>query len=177
MRVDETQRAYFDWLTRQVAGGQRLRPLLRLLYQKQFVWIVPNDDNRLADGWDLRDEFLREQPGADVESVRSLPNFWVSTLEVLIALSRRLEFQTSISARIWAKQLLENLDLHRLTGRLTPDQEDYADEVLDRLIWRRYKMSGEGGFFPLRTETQDQRKLEIWDQMSIYLNERYPLWR
>ena len=37
--------------------------------------------------------------------------------------------------------------------------------VMDRL----YDMHGNGGLFPLRKPSKDQRKVELWYQMSEYL--------
>src|SRR5690349_15038133 len=55
---------YYQWLYSQV-GSTRLKDrtrtywrLLKLLFTKEFVWIVPHDDNRIADGTDLRYEFV-----------------------------------------------------------------------------------------------------------------------
>jgi hypothetical protein len=65
--------------------------LARLLYKKEFVWLVPNDDNRRDDGKDLRWEFMNdtgEEPGDEWLSLEC------SMLEMLIGLSRRLSFET-----------------------------------------------------------------------------------
>ena len=40
-------------------------------------------------------------------------------------------------------------------------------------VERRYKRSGEGGLFPLKNAAKDQRKVEIWYQLSSYLLENY----
>lgn len=57
---------YLKWLYRQVASSKYRNPartywsLLRQLYTTEFVWTVPNDDNRVEDGRDLRYEFLKK---------------------------------------------------------------------------------------------------------------------
>ena len=51
---------YLTWLYSQV-GSVKLRnkakshwSLLRQMYTKEFIWLIPNDDNLLEDGRDLR---------------------------------------------------------------------------------------------------------------------------
>ena len=61
------EEAYFTWLYKQVGVLSAKNPsrthwsLAKQLYAKEFVWFIPNDDNRLEDGRDLRFEFLVEQ--------------------------------------------------------------------------------------------------------------------
>lgn len=167
MTNDHLAHEYFGWLVHQVGNGKGYYHLLGLMHEKEFVWFVPNDANRLQDGADLRLDFSE---GRDL--VR-LP--CVSTLEVLIGIARRLEFQTSTDASKWAMNLLENLELTAYRGRLATRQVEEVDEILENLIWRRYQADGTGGFFPLAWPEEDQRQVEIWYQMAAYLNEQ-PEW-
>jgi hypothetical protein len=159
--------AYFQWLVSQVQieqNGNRPRTyheLMEQLHNREFVWIVPNDDNRVADGFDLRLEFLR---GGQYR----FP-FGVSTLEVIVALSRRLEFNAEGPSREWAWQLIKNLRLHKMADPLSFYKRKKIDEILDNLIWRTYQRNGLGGFFPLKDTDDDQTKIEIWYQMSAYI--------
>lgn len=137
------------------------------MHEKEFVWFVPNDHNRIQDGADIRLDFCEGQ------AKLVLP--YVSTLEVTIGISRRLEFQTSTDASRWAMTLLENLELIPYRGRLTAEQQEDVGEILENLVWRRYKADGCGGFFPLAWPEEDQREVEIWHQMAAYLNEQ-PEW-
>ena len=84
---------YLTWLYSQT-GSVRLRnkarthwSLLRQLYSKEFVWLVPNDDNRVEDGRDLRYEFLHET--GHTRASREWLAMGCSFLEMLVALSRR----------------------------------------------------------------------------------------
>lgn len=168
---------YFDWLYSQVCSVRAKSPsrtyknLFHILYTTEFVWLVPNDDNRVEDGKYLRYEFL------DHEGIRLSPSdqFWMelgcSFLEFLIALTRRLEFNTDISATTWFWKLLENINLRRLNDRVDISRED-VEETLNRVIWRTYDEDGNGGLFPLDYPEQDQRKVEIWYQASAYLIEQ-----
>jgi hypothetical protein len=160
------EREYYLWLASQVKPDDRGQPrtydgLLNHLHRREFVWTVPHDDNRVADGFDLRAEFLR---GGRYD----FP-FGVSVLEVIVALSRRLEFNAEGDAREWAWQLIRNLRLHRMHDPLSHTKEVRIDEILDALIWRTYRPNGAGGFFPLKHTDEDQTKVEIWYQMSQYI--------
>lgn len=168
---------YLRWLYSQVSRVTAKNPqktywtFLRKLKGIEFVWFVPNDDNRIVDGKHLRFEFLEElKLKAD--------DVWLdagcSMLEMLIGLSRRLAFETEDEPRDWFWRLIDNLDLSDLNDK---DYNRYSDldvfEAMQKVIWRTYSSNGDGGLFPLDGPHQDQRKVEIWYQMSAYLLERY----
>jgi len=166
---------YLTWLYSQV-GSVRLRnssrthwSLLRQLYTKEFIWIIPNDDNRVEDGRDLRFEFLESEGLNQDQEWLSLG---CSMLEMMIALSRRLAFETGDKPRDWFWHLIETLDLEQFNDRTYDDHaRTLIDETLDRVIWRLYSADGRGGLFPLRHATEDQTQVEIWYQLSAYLAE------
>lgn len=168
---------YSEWLYSQVCSvraknpSKTFRNLFHILYTKEYVWLIPNDDNRVEDGKDLRYLFL------DVEDIELRPEDqrWLelgcSFLEFLIALSRRVEFETDIDAITWFWKLLENIGLNNLNDRVEIDR-DSVEEILDRVIWRNYEYNGRGGLFPLYDAREDQRKVEVWYQLSAYILER-----
>jgi hypothetical protein len=171
---------YLTWLYGQVGSVKLKNPsrtywfLARQLYKKEFVWFVPNDDNRVEDGRDLRHEFLNECEISWVDPEwMSLP---CSIFELLLGLARRLSFEAEGEPRHWFWHLLENLDLRQFNDRMySLDKKKYEgeiDECLDILIWRRYLASGEGGLFPLENPEHDQREVEIWYQLNEYLLEQ-----
>ena len=165
---------YFRWLYGEACYPEENNPnhkfwnLLRVFYGKEFIWIIPNDDNRAEDGKDLRQEFV------DTIYFKTPDQNWMrmgcSVLEMLVALTRRLAFETDGSPREWFWVLLENLDLTKYNDNtLVPIPE--VEEILDAVIWRTYHYDGTGGLFPLRRPTEDQRQVEIWYQLSAYLLE------
>jgi hypothetical protein len=169
-------KAYLHWLEQQVREGSTHQKktyidLMEVMHAKEFVWQVPNDDNRIADALDLRREFI-----SDGNHHRLAPDELgpVSFLEVLIALSRRLSFQAGGNAEGWAWQFLCNLELHRMPDPLSRYKARRADEIMDTVIWRNYAPDGTGGFFPLAFAEEDQRKVEIWYQMAAYVREIHP---
>lgn len=166
---------YLEWLILQV-GGVRvtdIHPVCNLMHQKEFIWFVANDDNRIQDALDLRLEFLYEQ-NLDVPS-DALRLVHVSVLEVLVALSRRMEFFLNGAANEWAWVLMQHLGLHKYRGRLTPKKREHVDQILDDLVWRKYDADGQGGFFPLAWPNEDQTKIEIWYQMQNWIGEQHPM--
>jgi hypothetical protein len=167
---------YFDWLYRQVSSvevknpSKTYRNLLYILYSKEFIWLVPNDDNRMEDGKDLRYIFLYEEGIEDSRRDTHWLNLDCSMLEFLVALSKRLEFETDIETESWFWTLLDNIGLSHLNDRAHIDREE-VEEILDRVILRKYKYNGGGGLFPLRYPERDQREVEIWYQLSSYILE------
>lgn len=170
---------YLKWLYHQVASI-RLRnstrtywSLLRHLFTKEYVWLVPNDDNRVEDGRDLREEFVKE---CEVIPDSAWLGIGCSMLEMLIGLSRRLAFEAEGESRDWFWLLLENLDLKQFSDYVYSDRNpavrEYVDSVLERVIWRTYDGDGSGGLFPLMYPDTDQRHVELWYQLSAYLLER-----
>lgn len=166
---------YFVWLCRQ-AGVVRRRArkdnwwkLMRLLHRKEFLWFVPNDDNRAADGKFLRREFL-EETGADHDHFFLDIN--CSVLEMLVGVARRLEFMQEDDVTHWFWVLLGHLrlDSYNDSTKLPAEQ---IDDILDALIWRTYSPTGDGGLFPLKDPSVDQRGVEIWQQMSAFVIQEY----
>lgn len=165
---------YLRWLGTQIRGEEDGHPgrtydgLLDIMHEKEFVWLIPNDDNRVADGLSLRVEFCRKY-GFSTDSLNDVgPG---SFLEVLIGLSRRLSFAAGGNALGWAWVLMNNLALHRITDPVGRSKAHRAHDILDTCIWRSYSHDGVGGFFPLRRPTENQCQVEIWYQMAAYLDE------
>lgn len=166
---------YLDWLYKAIGPSRNRNPartywLLAVeLHRKAFEWFVPNDDNRVQDGLELRLEFV-EETAAEHDEV------WLeeqcSMLEMLIALSRRCAFETSEDPYNWFHVLLDNLGLRAFVDESFDDDFQLnVDVILTAVIDRTYSPDGRGGLFPLKEATQDQREVEIWYQMSSYILE------
>lgn len=166
--------AYLTWLYRQTTHILSRNPsktywkLFRQLYVKEFVWIVPNDDNRVEDGRELRYEFLEN------DNRYAFDREWVdlpcSFLEMLIALSRRISFETDADAESWFWHLLGNLGLIECNDASRYDMGE-VDDAINVVIWRTYDFNGVGGLFPLNRTRRDQQNVELWYQMSAYILE------
>lgn len=165
---------YFTWLYSLVGDPGIKDPtrtywrLLQQLYTVEFVWIIPNDDNRVEDGKELRYEFVDQSGLNDVDLRWIQPE--CSMLELLIGLSRRLSFEAEGEPRDWFWRLIDNLGLLKYN-----DARSYSpanvELVLEKVIWRTYQPNGRGGLFPLVNPQDDQRRVELWYQLSAYVLE------
>ena len=170
---------YFKWLCAKVSYVMNPTPsltywkLLKILHNTEFVWILPGDDNRAEDGKELRIEFLHAGDIPDSPMWRELP---CSILEMLIAFSRRADFQTDIPAQEWFWELIDNLKLKEFNDGCDFSKYDieYIEMILDQFVWRTYNEKGEGGLFPLNVLDgyHDQREIEIWYQFFSYLDDQ-----
>ena len=176
--IQQLDEEYFTWLYSWV-GSVKLRnrarshfSLAKDLYSKEFIWIIPNDDNRAEDGKALRLEFLRAMDLDISEVSRNWLDLECSMFEMLLGLAQRLSFEAEGEPRVWFWHLIETLDLAQYNDRV---YDDYArrkiDETLDQVIWRTYRADGRGGLFPLRRPREDQTEVELWYQLSAYLLE------
>lgn len=172
---------YFNWLCDQVHVDQIERSywlLAKDLYHKEFIARIDHDENRASDGLELREEFVRENRYDEELDIDK----GCSILEMLIALARRMDFETSDpndpydtndSTSYWFWEMIDNLNLIEFDddSYIELDGQTYVDWILDGLIERQYEPNGDGGLFPLRGMCEDQREVEIWYQMSAYLME------
>lgn len=170
---------YFEWLYSLIGSVRNRNParshwnLARQLYVKEFVWLVPNDDNRVEDGRDLRFEFF-DKTGTD-EADPNWMGLGCSMLEMLIALSRRASFESDKTPGEWFGLMLHNIGLAKYSdAHYSHEIAQDVDETLDRVIYRTYEPSGHGGLFPLHNTFYDQRKIELWYQLAEYILEDCP---
>lgn len=165
---------YLHWLYSQVGDVNRRSPsrtfwsIFRLLYRKEFVWFIPNDDNRAGDGRALRYEFLSDNHITEVD--RNWMELGCSFLEMLLGLARRLCFESGGTTADWFWHLMGNLqlDIYRDSVQIPHDE---VEDILNTVIFRTYRRDGLGGLFPLKHPRRDQREVELWYQLNAYLME------
>ena len=170
--------AYFEWLYGQVGPLKNRNPsrnywhLCRKLYTTEFIWFVPNDDNRVEDGKELRQTFARSTRYQLDDPHNLWQDLGCSMFEMLVALSKLAAFESGRSHVEWFWRFMHNLELDLYTDDLYEISiEEEVEEVLERINQRTYNSDGTGGLFPLHHARQDQRKIELWYQMSSYLLE------
>lgn len=162
---------YFAWLCGEIMdvrtrkGPRTYWKLLRRLFSTEFTWFVPNDDCRAEDGRELRDEWAALE---DIHVDPEWATLGCSFFEMLIGLSRRLEFQTDRDTEYWFWHLIGNLGLLGHNDRSKFSEED-VDDRTSMVMYRTYDHCGNGGLFPLRAPSKDQRQVELWDQLNAYL--------
>jgi hypothetical protein len=166
------EEVYFNWLCAKVTDpfGRSLNDvkLLEDLHKTEFVWLISGDDNRAVDGQYLRKEFF-DQSHFPVEHY--FLEYTCSVLEMLIAFSRRAEFQTDDPPSEWFWIMVDNLGLRELNGTDEENLEQY-NEIMDIFLWREYSDLGYGGLFPLKWSPNNQRSIEILYQFFEYLSEK-----
>ena len=175
--MEKNERSYYNYLVRLVRTpeSKRYTLLLEHLWRKEYYSILPNDQNRAKDGLFLRREV---NEGQDFGPCR--------VLEMLIALSRRMEFQLygtdydkTYKDLFW--ELVNNLDLIKFDNLEAAKDAMYLeiDHILTNWIERRYSPDGYGGVFPLnnwqKSSGIEQTEVEIWYQMMLYLSENYAI--
>lgn len=168
---------YLDWLMGIVGGRRNVSNhwgLIRQLGSREFVWLIPNDDNRMEDGRELRDEFIGDATLHPSDS--DWYNTGCSCLEMLVALARKASFESDLTPGGWFWLMLGNAGLRRYDDRAYqhPETAQEVDDIIDRVIYRNYDSNGAGGFFPLNEPTRDQRRVELWYQLAAYILEDFP---
>ena len=162
---------YYIWLKNVLKCAlpehRRYSKLLLTLHSTPFRWTLYMDKNRMMDAYVLRDDFTQDSGNHILGPV--------SCLEVLVALSRRIEVEImgepgNDHYDRWFWIMMENL------GVLLEDDiydERFVSRKLDIWLDRLFDKNGNGSIFPLKKVTSDQREVDIWYQMQAYLNENY----
>jgi hypothetical protein len=167
---------YYDWLCSLIIDNNNYSKLINLLYRKEFIYFIPNDDNRAYEGRELTAKFAEIN---DIEYVYDDYENNCSMLEMLIALSFRCEEvmtnrQDFISYKEFFWTMLHNVNLTKYADENWSVESEFEVEfILTRINTREYDANGKGGFFPLKYYKKDQRRVELWYQMNGYLVENY----
>lgn len=176
MREDIRAR-YFKWMVSLIFNDTicDYSELLGVLDDMPFRYVLEMDKNREMDGVALRYRFGYENgiSGDDVsEAMGDIP---CSVFEMMAALCLRC-----------AEQIIDD-DISEYTGRMFCDmlRSLGIDEqingrvdifnvrrITDEFMDRKYCRNGQGGLFTVSYPDRDMRKVEIWYQMCLYLDER-----
>lgn len=179
---DEVINAYFEWMCSIVEtvkpshGGVTPhslshRKLLMHLHDKEFIFLIPKDENRADDGIDLRRRFALFSDYTGACRYLTGP---CSILEMMVALAIRCE-ETIMDEPLygdrtkqWFWGMIANLGL----SAMTDDRFDRrkVDDVLERFLYREYDSDGSGGLFRIKNCDRDLRRIEIWYQLCWYLD-------
>lgn len=171
---------YLDWIMkdRLLLTDREIKNYISLfdvLFDMDFIWIHPLDENRAADGLVLRSDFEYE---TGLYIVGLGPKCTV--FEMLAALAIRCENQLmrnlSMGDRTakWFFMMLDNLGLTEFDNRHWGSTSRLRVlSIIDDFLNRKYKKNGAGGAFPLRHSQNNQSNEQIWDQLMAYINENY----
>ena len=173
---DRVNNDYFEWLcelidSRRFAKSLSRRKLLMHLHDIEFTWLVPNDDNRADDGIQLRRRFALAHNDVTLSRYILGP---CSVLEMMVALANRCEESIMDDALVgnrtgqWFWGMIRSLGLNSMTD--AKFDRDYVDDVIARFLNRDYEPDGRGGLFTVKHCNHDMRTVEIWCQLSWYLD-------
>ena len=165
---------YIRWILKEVGCGpedmKKYKLLFKQLFETEFTWIIPRDDNRLSDGLRLRRDFDRQ-----FDTYISDSDYPCSVLEMLIALAIRMENDilgdpTDEHPEKWFWIMLDNLGLlgysDAVFGSIASAE---INEKVQKFLAREIDRDGKGGIFPIKGTKNDQRKVEIWYQMQEFI--------
>lgn len=180
MTRDELLNSYFEWLlstiyTRRRSKAISFTKLLMRLHETEFRYSMLMDENRAEDGIGLRWRYaLSIGCERDADYIMDALEGPCSVLEMMVALALHCEEgimdDTSYGNRTeqWFWEMVVNLGLGGMTDK--DFDRDAVDEVLATFLDRKYEPDGTGSLFVIRNCDRDLRKLEIWQQLSLYLN-------
>ena len=179
-----TKTTYFQWLCDLVHCEKKEKSyykLLKIMFDTEFLVKNKNDINRGVDGCELRTDYYCD---CGVPEKDQLFPGTCSILEMIIGISKRMMFELAKDGDddesyfyhyFW--EILDNLHLTWFDDKKiewNPCQNTIRiKEILRILNERKYQKNGEGGMFPLRNPSKNQKRVEIWYQMQAYINEKY----
>ena len=180
-RAERIENDYLFWMRDLVrnpdmTGRNGYLQLLRKLHEIPFHSSLYMDENRAEDGRELRYRFGydRGYSREDIDETIGMRRH-CSMLEMMVALSLRMEEnimqndEEGNRTGIWFWSMVASLGLmseydgNFYAGDVEAIVRDFRD--------RKYDRDGRGGLFTVKHCREDMRKLEIWYQMSEWLNE------
>lgn len=152
--------------------------LLQALHTTPFRYFVNFDENRMADGINLRYRYYYEQQHGynNIDILKNNDQLSCSVLEMMVALALRCDeeimydFDIGQRIHVWFFEMLKNLGLSGYTNDIfNPNNYSW---IIERFLNRTYAKNGEGGLFVVNT-MGDIRNVEIWYQLCWFLEENY----
>lgn len=177
MRIeDRVNSDYFEWMYDLVCGGRfaksiSYRQLLTFLHDTEFIYFVPYDENRAAEGVCLRYRFCLLHECEDLECYLTGP---CSVLEMMIALAIRCEESIMDDpdkgdrTGQWFWGMITSMGLGSMSD--SNYNEWLVNDVVTRFLEREYEPDGRGGLFTVKGWNRDMRTAEIWHQLMAYIN-------
>lgn len=179
MIANEIEKHYYDWICAvaipDLEKRKRYSKLLMALYVREFMPSMAMDDNRRVDGLNFRNRFAYETNTEEYAIKQSFGNNPCSMLEMMISLASKIEEQIMSDpdqgdrTSLWFQEMLCSLGIDNQN-----DQNfDYKwfNFRIDIFENRDYEANGKFGLFTIKHPLVDMRTIEIWYQMSFYLNE------
>lgn len=180
--MDENESRYFGWLLERTEWLYRYpytEEVAKTVYSYPFRWFIPNDDNRGIDGLSIRSNWYQANAPGWLE-----PTGYCSMFEMVLALAKRMEddilYDPACGDRTaeWFWLMMANCGVADICRSVSNAHGEFDDgtrnaviDAMDGIVYKETNERGWGGLFPLMNPAEDQRMVEIWDQMQAYLNE------
>lgn len=176
MTKSDIEQDYFAWMCKFVCNGKyrHFYKLLNVLNDIEFTYSMDMDGNRYEDGIDLRYRYGDECYYKESMIADYLDRKPCSVLEMLVALSIRIEVHIMDNPDIgnrtgqWFWNMIDNL------GLTSMDDEHFNKGIVINAIhkWLNhdYESNGKGGLFTINDCKHDLRYVEIWYQACWYLD-------
>lgn len=129
-----------------------------------FVWYIPEDEDRAIQALRMRDEYCYE---TSTPSPRQAP---ASFLEVFVSITDSLTAMLYQDREKFTKSILLNMGAYSYSddGRLPSEIYDEALVIAERVMYRTYGRNGSGGLF--RIPGSDILETPITSQMIMWAN-------
>lgn len=171
MRFAELQR-YVHWLFDSIGNpAGQYTGVLSVLFGYDFIVFVPNDENRVVEGLNLRQTYRDVKR---VDFVYDRPN--CSVLEMMIGLSLKMNQTFYDPAKpeqgpYWFWFMFNNLGLDKYPNSTfyVGSNKLEVENIVHCFVSRSYGPSGHGGLFPLDGSVEDQTQVEVWNQMHAWV--------
>lgn len=189
IHIDETtvKKDYFDWLKSIVGAEDEYSFLWWKLHNTDFIWLIDRDENRAEDGKYLRYIFTvsaYDRVDFNPEEVDEYLSGPCSVMELLVGLARRMEHDIMENddlgdrTGVWFHEMIANLGLDKYDDKHY--SETKVSDIIHRFMGRKYGKTGVGNVFKVGQGVghnfgPDLRNLEIWDQLQVYVLEKYPI--
>ena len=144
------------------------------MHDIDFTYTISLDANRYEDGIELRYRFGIENDIDAAVIASKLDICPCSVLEMMIALSLRIEDNIMIDldegskSERWFWDMVENLGLLDMTNMYYDPEK--VNRIIISLLDRTYSRDGKGGLFTVPNYRYDMRRTEIWYQMMWHLD-------
>lgn len=163
---------YYEWLMAIIDGPGRYSRVLDLLWHIEFYSIIPNDDNRAADGAELR-YYYEDATGYICEKGGAC-----TVLEMIIGLALRIENDFLYDEEFGDRTDIWFWDMFYCLGLGDYDDQNFEEapvrEIIEDFLDRRIDDKGRiRTLFPVIGSGQKWSELEIWWQLNKFILEKY----
>lgn len=174
MNRDYILEDYFDWLYEIVIPSRHnkrasYKKLLGLLHHIEYRYYIEYDENRSADGEELRWRYVCD--GGDRDILKW--NGSCTVLEMMIGLAYQMESimenpDVDYGVGYWFWMMVHNLELDYMSDSKFNKCDVY--EKTSIFMDREYAPNGDGNIIYIKDCKEDLREVEIWCQMCWYLD-------